>query len=298
MPDDRRRRGARSRSRRRASAAPTCTSTAGTSGRAADPAAADARPRVRRHGRRDRPRRPPRRRRRLRLGREPRHLRRVLPVPHRPRAHVRADADPRRRPRRRVRALRRRAGVGDLAERPHEAAARDRDAAGAVRERRLRDQRSRTSPGRSVAVLGCGPVGLFTIAIARASGAAARVRLRPDAVPARPRRDDGRHDAVERRRGGGRRPAWFLEQNEGYGTRRRLRDVGLARAIADAFRIARNGGRVRPLRDPVAAGRDRRRRVADLQEPDRAGAERPPDLRDVVQDALAARAAASSTCGR
>ena len=30
--------------------------------------------------------------RRLRLGREPRHLRRLLPLPHRPRAHVRADA--------------------------------------------------------------------------------------------------------------------------------------------------------------------------------------------------------------
>ena len=35
---------------------------------------------------------------RLRLGREPRHLRHLLPLPHGSRAHVRAHADPRRRP--------------------------------------------------------------------------------------------------------------------------------------------------------------------------------------------------------
>ena len=119
----------------------------GRVGAAPDQAAADARPRVRRHRRRDRPRRTPRRRRRLRLRREPRHLRHVLPLPHRPGAHVRADADPRRRPRRRVRRLRGRARVRRLAERPREASARDRHPAGAVRQRRLRDRRRRTSPG-------------------------------------------------------------------------------------------------------------------------------------------------------
>ena len=41
--------------------------------------------------------------------------------------------------------------------------------------------------GRSVAVLGCGPVGLFTVAIARASGAARRPRVRPPPVSARAR---------------------------------------------------------------------------------------------------------------
>src|SRR5207248_3313925 len=42
------------------------------------------------------------------------------------------------------------------------------------------------------------------------------------------------------------------------------------------------------LRHPFPAGRDRRRRVADLQEPGRACRQRPPDLRHLVQDPLAA----------
>ena len=103
-----------------------------------DRPAAHTRPRVRRHRGRNRVAGAERRRRRLRLRREPHHLRRVLPVPYRPRAHVRAHTDPRRRPRRRLRALRGRPRVGDLAQRPDEAAARDRHPPGAVRQRRLR----------------------------------------------------------------------------------------------------------------------------------------------------------------
>ena len=102
-------------------------------------AAADAGARALRDGGRDRKRGARRRRGRLRLRGEPRHLRRVLPLPHREGAHVRADADPRRRSRRRLRRLRRRSGVCRLAQRPLEAPARDRVPAGAVRQRRLRD---------------------------------------------------------------------------------------------------------------------------------------------------------------
>ena len=97
--------------------------------------------------------------------------------------------------------------------------------------------------GRSVAVLGCGPVGLFSIAIARASGAAVVLaadhtvyrldlarRMGASAVV-----DVG---AVQDEAG------WFLEHHEGLGFDVVLEMSGSGRAVADAFRIARNGGRV------------------------------------------------------
>ena len=46
--------------------------------------------------------------------------------------------------------------------------------------------------GRTVAVLGCGPVGLFTVAIASASGAALVLASDRTTVPARPRRRSAR----------------------------------------------------------------------------------------------------------
>ena len=152
--------------------------------------------------------------------------------------------------------------------------------------------------GRSVAVLGCGPIGLFTIGIARASGAATVVAA--DRTPfrlglAEKMGASATVNVDETPDDGGVVP----RAERGARLRRRLRDVGLAaRRSPDAFRIARNGGRVILFGIPVAAGRDRRRRGADLQEPERARAERPQDLRDLVPDALAARVAASSTCGR
>ena len=97
--------------------------------------------------------------------------------------------------------------------------------------------------GRSVAVLGCGPVGLFAIAIARASGAA--VVLAADRTVYRldlARRmgasavvDVG---AVQDEAG------WFLEHHEGLGFDVVFEMSGSGRAVADAFRIARNGGKV------------------------------------------------------
>ena len=106
----------------------------------ARPAAADARPRAVRHGRRDREAR-------CATSTEGDYVSAESHVTcgvcfhcrTGQGAHVRADADPRRRPRRRLRRLRRDSRLGRLAERPLEAPARDRLPAGAVRQRRLRD---------------------------------------------------------------------------------------------------------------------------------------------------------------
>jgi threonine 3-dehydrogenase len=97
--------------------------------------------------------------------------------------------------------------------------------------------------GKTVAVLGCGPIGLFSIAIARAFGAG-RV-LASDRVPFRlalaarvgvtAALDVETADDV---------PAWFHERNEGEGLDVVFEMSGSPAAIGDAFRIVRNGGRV------------------------------------------------------
>ncbi len=97
-------------------------------------------------------------------------------------------------------------------------------------------------PGHTVAVLGCGPVGLFAIAIARASGAG-RV-LASDHLPYRLAlaRSLGAEvvdvDAVADS------AAWFRDRNEGEGLDVVFEMSGAAPAVRDAFRIARNGGSV------------------------------------------------------
>jgi threonine 3-dehydrogenase len=97
-------------------------------------------------------------------------------------------------------------------------------------------------PGRTVAVLGCGPVGLFTIAIARASGAG-RV-LASDHLPLRLElarslgADVTDVDAVADT------AAWFRDRNEGEGLDVVFEMSGAAPAVRDAFRIVRNGGEV------------------------------------------------------
>jgi threonine 3-dehydrogenase len=97
--------------------------------------------------------------------------------------------------------------------------------------------------GRSVAVLGCGPVGLFTIGIARASGAASvlcsdrtpfRLNL-AKAMGATAALNVLDADDV---------PCWFRETNEGFGVDVVFEMSGAPQAITDAFKIVRNGGRV------------------------------------------------------
>ena len=97
--------------------------------------------------------------------------------------------------------------------------------------------------GKSVAILGCGPVGLFSIGIAHAYGAvrvlasdrvAFRLGLaeRMGATAALDTRDVA--DA----------PAWFIEQNENDHVDVVFEMSGAPQAIGDAFKIVRNGGRV------------------------------------------------------
>jgi threonine 3-dehydrogenase len=113
--------------------------------------------------------------------------------------------------------------------------------------------------GRSVAVLGCGPIGLFTTGIARASGAAAvfcadRTPFRLGLAKAMGATETLNIQETEDV------PGWFREQNEGFGVDIVFEMSGASRAITDAFKIVRNGGRVilfgipsRPVEIDVAA---------------------------------------------
>ena len=97
--------------------------------------------------------------------------------------------------------------------------------------------------GKTVAILGCGPVGLFSIAIARASGAGRvlatdRVAFRLDLARTMGVTEAVNIDDVADVQG------WFLEQNEGEQVDIVFEMSGSPQAIGDAFRIARNGGHV------------------------------------------------------
>ena len=97
--------------------------------------------------------------------------------------------------------------------------------------------------GRAVAVLGCGPVGLFTIAIARAFGAGRL--LASDQVPYRLdlARQLGADEVVDVDEVDD-VSAWFVEQNDGVGMGVVFEMSGALQAIQDAFGIARHGGNV------------------------------------------------------
>jgi len=97
--------------------------------------------------------------------------------------------------------------------------------------------------GRSVAVLGCGPIGLFTIGIARASGAAVVYASDRTAFRLGLAAEMGAHGTVNVDEAPD-AAAWFREQNEGFGFDVVFEMSGSPRAIRDAFHIARNGGRV------------------------------------------------------
>lgn len=97
--------------------------------------------------------------------------------------------------------------------------------------------------GQTVAILGCGPVGLFSIAIARAAGAGRilasdRVDFRLGLARTMGVTDVANVDEVPDV------PAWFLEHNEGEHLDVVYEMSGSPAAIGDAFRIARNGGHV------------------------------------------------------
>jgi len=97
-------------------------------------------------------------------------------------------------------------------------------------------------PGRSVAILGCGPVGLFSIAIARASGAG-RV-LASDRVPFRLGLAEQLGADVVDVSSTDDVPGWFREHSEGDGIDVVFEMSGASASIIDSFRIVRNGGHV------------------------------------------------------
>ena len=97
-------------------------------------------------------------------------------------------------------------------------------------------------PGHTVAVLGCGPVGLFTIAIARASGAG-RI-LASDHLPTRLSLAESLGAEVVDIDAVADTAAWFRERNEDEGLDVVFEMSGAPTAIRDAFRIVRNGGSV------------------------------------------------------
>lgn len=97
--------------------------------------------------------------------------------------------------------------------------------------------------GKTVAILGCGPVGLFSIAIARASGAGRvlatdRTAFRLDLARTMGVTEALNIDDVADV------PGWFLEQNEGEHVDIVFEMSGSPQAIGDAFTIVRNGGHV------------------------------------------------------
>jgi threonine 3-dehydrogenase len=97
--------------------------------------------------------------------------------------------------------------------------------------------------GRTVAVLGCGPVGLFTIALARAAGAG-RV-LASDHLPYRlGLAGDFGADAVCDVDAVDDVPGWFREANEDAGLDVVFEMSGALRAVHDAFDLAVHGGHV------------------------------------------------------
>jgi threonine 3-dehydrogenase len=99
-------------------------------------------------------------------------------------------------------------------------------------------------PGQSVAIFGCGPIGLFSTAIARASGAA-RI-FASDINPYRLQlaKKMGATFLHNPRAESEKPEDWFLRHNESSGVDIALEMSGSPEGIANAFRVVRNGGRV------------------------------------------------------
>ena len=100
--------------------------------------------------------------------------------------------------------------------------------------------------GQSVGVLGCGPIGLFSVGIARASGAA--IVLAADLNDQRldMAKVMGADHVFNPSRGGhdGDIASWLVEANEGFGVDIVLEMSGAPSAINAAFQGVRNGGRI------------------------------------------------------
>ena len=100
--------------------------------------------------------------------------------------------------------------------------------------------------GQSVGVLGCGPIGLFCIGVARASGAARVLAVEPIEYRQELARKMGADDAFNPLKGDydGDTAKWLIEANEGFGVDIVLEMSGVPASIDTAFKGVRNGGRV------------------------------------------------------
>lgn len=97
--------------------------------------------------------------------------------------------------------------------------------------------------GQSVCVFGCGPIGLFSVGIARASGAGAVYASDVNGFRLELARRMGA-SAVHNPQHDGAVRDWVLKVNEGFGVDIVLEMSGSPAAIDGAFQVVRNGGRV------------------------------------------------------
>ncbi len=96
--------------------------------------------------------------------------------------------------------------------------------------------------GQTVGVFGCGPIGLFSIGIAKASGASAVFAIDPVQHRLDLAKQMGANDVFDL--SGPDSSAWMREANEGYPVDIVLEMSGAAPAITSAFMAVRNGGRM------------------------------------------------------
>jgi threonine 3-dehydrogenase len=100
--------------------------------------------------------------------------------------------------------------------------------------------------GQSVAILGCGAIGLFSVGIARASGAARILAVDLNDYRLGLARKMGAHRVLNAAEAGGSLETadWLVRNNDGLGVDIVLEMSGAPSAIDAAFRGVRNGGRV------------------------------------------------------
>ena len=100
--------------------------------------------------------------------------------------------------------------------------------------------------GESVGVLGCGPIGLFSIGIAKASGAASVFAADMNEYRLDLARKMGADSTINPGKSGpdGDIAQWLVQANEGFGVDIVLEMSGAPSAIDAAFQGVRNGGRV------------------------------------------------------
>ena len=99
--------------------------------------------------------------------------------------------------------------------------------------------------GRVVAVVGCGPIGLFAVGIARVAGAARVIAIEPHEGRRELAARMGAHDCLDPTEGGV--AARVAELTRGYGAHVVCEMSGHPEGVRSAFRMCRNGGHVRLL---------------------------------------------------